>query len=342
MIPIISGVILVSSGEAEISASLLFVFISNVFFSYRNVSIKNLINISEIQDPTTLMYRMCFIGTIVSFPALSFEASTLILSLNTSNLYFSGIFYFLYDSCSFLLLFYITVLSHSIGSVMKRVVVISLAIIFYHSKILPTTIVGITLCIVGSFLYTYISKSKDEQRAKISRVVYLTVLISFFSLTTHFFVLNPHHRHIEFSKNDTSIPPIVIPTQPPTSPPIPQTPSPTPQKIQEASSFAPATFRPLQEHPSNSFFLFWTRSEYEFPPRLEKTIESILFHHKTSTVTLYASYLDGQMPLQKLQKMFPGQVIVERIEIQYVFIFYIEFVIIFLPPQKGKYFFLRG
>ena len=67
---------------------------------------------------------------------------------------------------------------------------------------------------------------------------------------------------------------------------------------------------------SQSFFTIWTRGEQQFPFRLEQNLENLLSHHPMATVTLYASYIEGQEPLIDLQERYPLQVNVVQLDVR--------------------------
>jgi drug/metabolite transporter (DMT)-like permease len=291
-VPIISGVILVSSRESDVTYSLLFILLSNLLFNFRNVASKNLLHSTILQDPTALFYLINLIGSCICLPFMFLELNASLFSLELCS---AGVFHFLYNWCSFLLIVPLSALSHAIGNVMKRAVVVILAILFYNSSMFPTTVIGIALCIGGSVLYTH--TSKDTTKAPPSRAMWAVVVFSLCMLLVPF-VSQPLPSNTRENKTQNE----KYFTEPPQN---------TLQAPIVTTVFQNTNAEQNQPH----FILFWTRAENNFPARLEKSIESILYHHRNAIVTLYASYLDGQVPLTELSKQFPNQIKIERIEV---------------------------
>jgi hypothetical protein len=280
----------VSSGESNFSYSLIFVLLSNLLFNFRNVASKNILNSPLLQDPTALFYLINIIGSFIGLPFMLLELTN--TSLLFGDLWSAGFYHFMYNWCSFLLLSRLPVLSHAIGNVMKRAFVIIFAIIFYNSPLLPTTAIGVALSIGGSILYTYITAKRDSQPTTeaTSRLVRWFVVLSICMLLVPYL---PSKQPPSESETGENWLPIHSDEKLPT---------------QEYNKFG---------FNLPHFVLFWTRAEHSFPPRLEKSIESILYHHKNATVTLYASYLDEKVPLANLSREYPNQIIVERIDVLY-------------------------
>lgn len=69
-----------------------------------------------------------------------------------------SVFYHLYNQVSYMSLDEISPLTFSIGNTIKRVTVIVSSIIIFRTKLLPINVVGAAIAILGTFLYSQVSK----------------------------------------------------------------------------------------------------------------------------------------------------------------------------------------
>ena len=290
-LPVVAGVIMVSYGESKITYTLLFSMLSNVAFSFRNVAGKKVM-VSSFQDPTILFYGINIIGTIALIPIILFSQE------NTSvfgdiNLWSSGLFHFLYNWCSFLLLSRLHVLSHALGNVMKRAFIITVGIVLYHADVNVPTILGIIFCIGGSLLYNYVGNAvkSNNLSSRLSLFNNLFSLASILSVLLLFSASSSSSASGGFANNYLSTSSFL---------------SPTSNKLV------------LSELPkdNNHFMIIWTRLEQQIPVRIEKCVESILYHHKDALITVYASYIETQEPLKALVAEYPFQIQIKPIDVQ--------------------------
>ena len=90
---------------------------------------------------------------------------------------FNGIFHFAQNMLAFILLSLVSPVTYSVASLIKRVVVITFAIVWFGSRTTPVQAAGIALTFIGLYLYDRTSDaSKADRRARLDQLKSETLL----------------------------------------------------------------------------------------------------------------------------------------------------------------------
>ena len=174
LLPIIFGVSLASISEINFTwTSFIGSMISNIAFAGRNVSSKLAMNKSKNNTitPTNLFSLLTIIGFIISIPlTIFFEGPKIlpILSQNTIPYYIilkksmeTGFYFYFYNEAAMILLKNINPVSHAIINTIKRIILLIFCVIFFNTKLTINGVIGSTIAISGSYLY---SKTKNIKK----------------------------------------------------------------------------------------------------------------------------------------------------------------------------------
>lgn len=107
----------------------------------------------------------------------------IVLTSSASRIYvplefvFNGIFHFAQNILAFVLLSLVSPVTYSVASLIKRVVVITFAIVWFGSRTTPVQAAGIALTFIGLYLYDRTSDaSKADRRARLDQLKSETLL----------------------------------------------------------------------------------------------------------------------------------------------------------------------
>ena len=205
LIPLTLGVVLACS--VEFSGNLfgiLCAFGGALIFVTQNIFSKKLFNDAaraEADGPATAAVQrkldklnlLCYcsgLAFLLTFPIwlwtdalplysapLSLTTHTLSAPLRASSMYlpleffFNGIFHFAQNILAFILLSMTSPVTYSVASLIKRVFVIVMAIVWFGNKTTPVQAAGIALTFLGLYLYDRTSDTaKADRRAKFSQI----------------------------------------------------------------------------------------------------------------------------------------------------------------------------
>lgn len=172
---IVFGVGLASVSEISFTwISFITAMLSNIAFSSRNVFSR--LNIDKPKGENITSENLFGILTICSFViSLPF---TIILDLNKlpllleNNIYSvnkiistsinAGAYFYIYNEVAMTLLNKINPVSHSIINTLKRVIILITCCIFFNTDISINGIIGSTIAIIGSFIYSKIKINKNK------------------------------------------------------------------------------------------------------------------------------------------------------------------------------------
>ncbi len=217
LIPLTLGVILACSVEFSGNIfGILCAFGAAIIFVTQNIFSKKLFNeaaraeadgISSVQsrklDKLNLLCYCSALAFLLTIPIWcwtdGFPASSSLMhrqdSLNTSpkssfylplEFLFNGVFHFGQNILAFILLSLVSPVTYSVASLIKRVFVIVVAIIWFGSRTTPLQAMGIALTFLGLYLYDRNSNtSKAERRAKLEELRAGTPLLPLASVAPH-------------------------------------------------------------------------------------------------------------------------------------------------------------
>ena len=204
LIPLTLGVVLACS--VEFSGNLfgiLCAFGGALIFVTQNIFSKKLFNDAaraEADGPATAVQRkldklnlLCYcsgLAFLLTFPIwlwtdalplysapLSLTTHTLSAPLRASSMYlpleffFNGIFHFAQNILAFILLSMTSPVTYSVASLIKRVFVIVMAIVWFGNRTTPIQAAGIALTFLGLYLYDRTSDTiKADRRAKFGQL----------------------------------------------------------------------------------------------------------------------------------------------------------------------------
>lgn len=171
LLPIIAGVSL--SAVTEISFAwpgFLFAMLSNLAFAARNVFSK--LTMGEFKHDKTLTgpntYGLISVmAFLLEIPmALYFEGIPAVPARSLWKLLAgSAIFYHLYNESSFRCLSKVSPVTHAVGNVIKRVSVIVVSLIVFRNPVRLINVVGMSLAISGTFLYSVLKSMNGKKKA---------------------------------------------------------------------------------------------------------------------------------------------------------------------------------
>ena len=219
LIPLTLGVVLACS--VELSGNffgILCAFVAALIFVTQNIFSKHLFNQAnqaEADGPATAAKQrkldklnlLCYcsgLAFILTFPiwlwtdALPLYAAPLSLTTNEApspppssslflplEFFFNGIFHFAQNMLAFVLLSIVSPVTYSVASLIKRVFVIVIAIVWFGNSTTPLQAVGIALTFLGLYLYDRTSDSaKADRRAKLETLRTERPLLPFTSKDT--------------------------------------------------------------------------------------------------------------------------------------------------------------
>lgn len=164
LVPIILGVALSAVTQIQFSwAGFLFAMLSNVAFASRNIFSKMTMgefkkdktltpqNLYGIMSIYALLIELPFALAIEGLPALPNKGIGYLLG-------YSGVFYTLYNTVSFMALGKTGVVTHAVGNILKRASVIVVSILVFRNPIKLLNGVGMTIALLGTFLYSIVKQ----------------------------------------------------------------------------------------------------------------------------------------------------------------------------------------
>ncbi|XP_002978891.2 triose phosphate/phosphate translocator TPT, chloroplastic [Selaginella moellendorffii] len=177
LIPVVAGVSLASLTEVSFNwKGFLSAMTSNAAYTYRNIVSKEAM---ATIDSTNLYAYISLISLFMCIPpALLIEGPSLVKhGLATSvakvgirkfvaDLIVVGVFYHLYNQVGNNTLERVAPLSHAVGNVLKRVVVIVFSILVFGNRITKQTAVGTTMAIGGVAFYSFAKAKLDEMKQR--------------------------------------------------------------------------------------------------------------------------------------------------------------------------------
>jgi hypothetical protein len=169
LIPIIVGVGLASAGELSFNwMGFATAMASNLTFSFRAVWSKVAMATTKIES-TALYAYTTLISVLICTPlALIAEGSTLkagaeaaIAKVGAQQFYgdllMVGLLYHLYNQFAFNTLQRVSPVSHGVCNVVKRIAIIFSSVVFFNQVMTTQAIVGTSIAIFGTYLYTQFS-----------------------------------------------------------------------------------------------------------------------------------------------------------------------------------------
>ena len=202
LIPLTAGVMLACSGKTSYGGQMLGVLealLATLIFVTQNIVSKKIFNESakaETEAPGVLSKKLdklnllCYssgMAFVVTLPIWFWSEGITLLkdfvhdgSLDLSNnpkamdhgrltmeFVFNGVFHFAQNILAFILLSMVSPVTYSVASLIKRVFVIVMAIVWFRSPTTPIQAVGIGLTFLGLYLYDRTSESnKADRRAR--------------------------------------------------------------------------------------------------------------------------------------------------------------------------------
>lgn len=219
LVPLTLGVVLACS--VELSGNffgILCAFVAALIFVTQNIFSKHLFNQAnqaEADGPATAAKQrkldklnlLCYcsgLAFVLTFPiwlwtdALPLYAAPLSLTTHEApspppssslflplEFFFNGIFHFAQNMLAFVLLSIVSPVTYSVASLIKRVFVIVIAIVWFGNSTTPLQAVGIALTFLGLYLYDRTSDSaKADRRAKLETLRAERPLLPFTSKDT--------------------------------------------------------------------------------------------------------------------------------------------------------------
>jgi solute carrier family 35 protein E1 len=83
-----------------------------------------------------------------------------------TNLLVSGASYYLYNEVAFWILALVSPITHAIGNTIKRVVIIFASVVILKSPINAQGVLGSTIAIIGTLVYSLILQQSDKRKEK--------------------------------------------------------------------------------------------------------------------------------------------------------------------------------
>lgn len=162
LLPIIFGVALSAVTQIQFSwPGFLFAMLSNVAFASRNIFSK--LTMGDFKKDETLTAEnlygiMSIFALLIELPlALYFEGLPSLPSKALAYLLgYSGIFYTLYNTVSFMALGKTGVVTHAVGNILKRASVIIVSIFVFRTPVKLLNGVGMFIALMGTFLYSLV------------------------------------------------------------------------------------------------------------------------------------------------------------------------------------------
>eukprot|EP00177_Eucheuma_denticulatum_P004098 GFKZ01007427.1.p1 GENE.GFKZ01007427.1~~GFKZ01007427.1.p1 ORF type:complete len:411 (-),score=46.34 GFKZ01007427.1:331-1497(-) len=175
LLPIIAGVALSAVTQIQFSwPGFLFAMLSNVAFASRNIFSKLTMGDfkkDETLTPQNIYGIMSVMALIIELPfALAIEGLPRLPSQQVGYLLgWSGVFYTLYNTVSFMALGKTGVVTHAVGNILKRASVIIVSILVFRTPVKLLNGVGMGVALVGTCLYSLVKQrflaKKKEQAA---------------------------------------------------------------------------------------------------------------------------------------------------------------------------------
>lgn len=164
LLPIILGVALSAVTQIQFSLpGFLFAMLSNVAFASRNIFSKLTMGDfkkDETLTPENLYGIMSVMALLIELPfALAIEGLPMLPSKGIACLLgYSGIFYTLYNTVSFMALGRTGVVTHAVGNILKRASVIIVSILVFRTPIKLLNGVGMAVALAGTALYSLVKQ----------------------------------------------------------------------------------------------------------------------------------------------------------------------------------------
>jgi len=182
LLPIVGGVAISSMAEASASLmGLAFALGSNVCFSARSIAAKLVGKHmgSERMDGANLFVHVNRLGVLALLPAaVAIEGRTLFefsqtlpaeqLVASLRLFAFNGLMYYLNNQMNFLVLEKVDTLTHGIINCGRRVANILFAIVYFGNKVTFFNGTGISLALLGGFLYVRTKMAEARAKAKLA------------------------------------------------------------------------------------------------------------------------------------------------------------------------------
>lgn len=175
LVPIVGGVALASCTDASFNwAGFITAMASNISNQSRNVfSKKFMVRKEESLDNITLFSVMTIMSFLMLTPmaifmdGIKFSPSYLQSSgLNMNEIYtkclMAGFCFHSYQQVSYMILSRVSPVSHSVGSCVKRVVVIVASVLFFRTPVSPINSLGTGIALAGVFMYTRVKRIKPK------------------------------------------------------------------------------------------------------------------------------------------------------------------------------------
>lgn len=184
LIPIVVGVALASAKEMNFNWSCFgAAMISNLLYQSRMVLSKKSFA-SESENPLSASNTFRLI-TILSFVqlvpvAIFLESNKLRASWShlmlhpleanfvMINLIISGLSFYIYNEVSFWILDIVHPVTHAVGNTVKRIVLILVSILLYHTTVNSTSMMGAALAVTGSFAYALVQNQGSNGHAAVA------------------------------------------------------------------------------------------------------------------------------------------------------------------------------
>jgi len=153
---------------------------------------------SESSKNLDSFFRVNFAGllmvlpfSIFLLPAIHFPEDGVETLLDAT---FGSIHHFFYNLASLLIVSKISVVTHSIGNVMKRLFVISLAVVYYQLYLRPFNQIGVILALFGLAWYSF-------QKTGTTSKVKATQFFGFFGIISAMFLILVNFSNLYASTN---------------------------------------------------------------------------------------------------------------------------------------------
>lgn len=195
LLPVFAGVAMASSSELSFTMfGFLTAMLSNVAFAARNVMATKTGGVGQMGEDnvtrkTNQLAVLTFVATAVLLPValilpgglLSFGSAwnaaiaTGMAPMKLASLLgLSGFYFFMYQLSSFWVLSQVPPITHSVLNTLKRVVIIVISILVFHTPVTPMSAAGTATAIGGVLLYSltkahYSKKEKAEKAAKAAK-----------------------------------------------------------------------------------------------------------------------------------------------------------------------------
>jgi len=176
LLPIVGGVALASLGELSFTwVGFIAAMVSNLSSAMRGILAKKTMGggVGENMTEANLYGVLTILAFIFMVPiSLALEPPKLVMStisaatsagLSAKYLWIqslmAGAFYYLYNEVAFLALGRVNPVTHAVGNTIKRVVIIVASVIAFKTPISSTGVIGSSIAITGTLLYS-LAKSK--------------------------------------------------------------------------------------------------------------------------------------------------------------------------------------